>query len=266
MLAIGVYAGGKRNVSVRTYKDASDVAHLALQGNMFEYYMSMVRNFVEERDMLMEALPCSDPKENVVRVVPLVRTDDLATSKVMERVADRPVFGRLGCMSGPVFTDIIKELRSIAKVPVYVDMTDCLMDGADMDLILIDLIEAYEFMRMSESANSNAFVHIWSIVDRIRSVFELVNISWIIGEKNCVGSSEAIGISEAMDTHMYSRDIPPPKPILDVIKGSGLLIREDICEEFSSFYDIHVSVMVPKKEVVNIAAMIAKQSQGPSTP
>ncbi|RYP24008.1 hypothetical protein DL767_008682 [Monosporascus sp. MG133] len=103
-------------------------------------------------------------------------------------------------------------------------------------------------------------------VDRIRSVFELVNISWIIGERNCVGYSEAMGISGAMDTHMYSRDISPPKPILDVIKGSGLLIREDICEEFSSFYDMYVSVMVPKKEVVNIAAMIAKQSQGPSTP
>ncbi|RYP33001.1 hypothetical protein DL768_011112 [Monosporascus sp. mg162] len=236
---------------------------------------SMVRNFVKERDILIKALPCSDPKENVVRVVPLMRTDDLATSKIMERVADRPVFGRLRwyvnmlrCINvngmcddcsiayriassmlpsetdkesmgdegrqagGPAFTDIIKELRSIAKVPVYVDMKDRLMEGADMDSILIDrvrmldLIEAYEFMRTS-------VYRAWSDLPEPPVSDKTHVFTWML-------SAESYRIK----THIRS----------------GLLTRKNVCEEFSS-YNMHVSMTVPKKEeVVNIAAMIAKQS------
>ncbi|RYP41520.1 hypothetical protein DL768_010486 [Monosporascus sp. mg162] len=48
-------------------------------------------------------------------------------------------------MSGPAFTDIIRELRSIAKVPVCVGADSISIDRVKM----LDLIEAYSFVRTS---------------------------------------------------------------------------------------------------------------------
>ncbi|RYP02622.1 hypothetical protein DL764_005704 [Monosporascus ibericus] len=132
---------------------------------------------------------------------------------------------------GPAFTDIIKELRSIAKVPVYVDMRDRLMEGADMDSILIDrvkmldLIEAYEFMRAS------------------------VYRAWL--------NLPEPPVSET--THAFTWMLSAENYCIKNHTGSGLLTRENVCEEFSS-YDIYVGMTVPKKDMVDITAMIAKQS------
>ena len=207
-------------------------------------------------------------------------------------------------MSTDAFTNIIKALKEVAQVPVYLDMRDSTVHGTDTNSIVIsrvkmlDLLSSYEFVYTcvhkawsnlpepptnekvhifmwmlaaenycvnnytitGEGANSNTFVHMWAIVDRMRNSFEAAKLSWLIGPRNCVGYSEVMGLNGAMDTNMYFKEPVTPRPVLDAMKQSVTFEREDMGVEFSSYYDMHVSMMVPKKqEVVNIAAMIARR-------
>ncbi|KAI1453632.1 hypothetical protein F4805DRAFT_469919 [Annulohypoxylon moriforme] len=45
---------------------------------------------------------------------------------------------------------------------------------------------------MWEGSTSTTFAHTWSVVDRMRQSFESANLSWMIGNRNCVGYSDTV--------------------------------------------------------------------------
>lgn len=93
-------------------------------------------------------------------------------------------------------------------------------------------------------ANSNSFVHLWSIMDRMRQSLESTNMNWLLGSRDCVGYSEVMGMTGPIDTRMYPREIVTPHQIVNMRQSRFAFVRDDTPAEFLSFYDMHVSTMV----------------------
>lgn len=200
-------------------------------------------------------------------------------------------------------TSLVRELKSVSKVPVYVDMPEGAGTDESRDSIVInrvkmlDLIDAHVFVHTCvhrawsnlpdpptdsktnlfvwmlsaenycinnytiswESATPSTFVHMWSIVDRMRGSFENMSLSWVIGDRNCVGYSETMGMTGPIDAHMYVRESVHSTSVLTAIKESGQFTLTNTGCEFSSYYEMHVSMMMPRMpEMVDVIAMIAK--------
>jgi hypothetical protein len=84
---------------------------------------------------------------------------------------------------------------------------------------------------------------------------EVVNMSWLLGSRNCVGMTRPI------DTHMYSREIMTP-PQITAIRGSPFaFLRDDTPMEFCSFYDMHMSTRLTRPPEVLAPATIMRNNE-----
>lgn len=99
-----------------------------------------------------------------------------------------------------------------------------------------------------EGSNPNTFVHLWSIIDRIRIALENTRMSWIVGERNCVDYCKTTGMTGPMDQHLYERERITPTEIEKMETDMTQFIFEDVRQEFCSFYDFQISTMMPENE------------------
>ena len=105
-------------------------------------------------------------------------------------------------------------------------------------------------------SSPNTFVHLWSIMDRIKSSLTGVDSSWLIGSRDCVQFCSTTGLSWPMDSHMYPREQIPLEQITKMEMSPEVFRRDPTTKEFSSFYNFQMTTYTPKKKpVLNISRM-----------
>lgn len=92
-----------------------------------------------------------------------------------------------------------------------------------------------------ERSTPNTFVHLWSIVDRMK--LRLSNLNWIIGTRNCADYCRSTGMTGPLDASMYARENTTPHEILKIDSDFVPLTFKDEVGEFCSYDDFCSSVM-----------------------
>lgn len=108
-----------------------------------------------------------------------------------------------------------------------------------------------------EGSTLNTFVHLWSIIDRIKLSLERVGLSWIVGERNCADYCKSVGVTGPLDEHMYPPEFVVPDEILKIDEDVMQMVYEDSKEEFCSFHDFTMSTYVRGAPVAISASDIA---------
>lgn len=103
-------------------------------------------------------------------------------------------------------------------------------------------------------SSPNTFVHLWSIMDRIKSSLTSVDSSWLIGSRDCVQYCSTTGMNWPMDSHMYVKQQVIPEQIMRMEKKPEIFKHDPTTKEFSSSYDFQMSAYTPKKmPVINVS-------------
>ncbi|KAK3634121.1 hypothetical protein LTR56_015467 [Elasticomyces elasticus] len=80
-----------------------------------------------------------------------------------------------------------------------------------MWMISAENYDVNHFTITSQEATSNTCVHLWSIIDRIRTVLESNSADWLVGPRNPLGYSASMNMPGAADEYLYpSESIVPP--------------------------------------------------------
>lgn len=112
-----------------------------------------------------------------------------------------------------------------------------------------------------EGSNPNTFVHLWSIVDRIRPSLEQSGMSWIVDSRNCAHYCGSTGMTGPLDAHMYPPELVTPIEIDKMDEDATPLTHQDRRSEFCSFYDFTMSALVPEVETVISASQMSAANE-----
>ncbi|KAI6986055.1 hypothetical protein KC359_g8913 [Hortaea werneckii] len=93
-----------------------------------------------------------------------------------------------------------------------------------------------------ERSTPNTFVHLWSIIDRIKLSLEREGLSWIVNGRNCAEYCRSTGMSGPLDAHMYTRETVPPIEITKMDEDFFPMIYSDEKGDHCSYHDFCESV------------------------
>lgn len=103
-------------------------------------------------------------------------------------------------------------------------------------------------------SSPNTFVHLWSIMERIKASLTDVDSGWLIGSRDCVQYCMNTGMTGPMDAKMYTSEHIVPEQIVNMERNPEIFRFDPRTEEFSSFYDFQMSTYTPKKRpVLNVS-------------
>ena len=196
-----------------------------------------------------------------------------------------------------MFSKVLESLKAVATVPVEVDGVETKNKITLSRLRMEEILRAYErvyvlvnkcwsnlpdapcdektylfvwimacdgycinYRTISwEGASPNTFVHVWSIMDRIRMTLENSDLAWVVGTRNCPEFCRFTDMSGAVDQYLYQREPMVPDQIakmeMDVFKPG--FVNERV--EFCSYYDFCMDTLVdsgPKKVDISEMAMM----------
>lgn len=180
---------------------------------------------------------------------------------------------------------VISSLREVATVPVYVGerpnevggtiliselkvamLTDIYEQlymftytawrnlpeapGCDPPFVIMWMLSAedYEINHSSitwKGSSPNTFVHVWSMVERLRSTFVSMGMEWLIGSRDTTGYCLATGMSGPADAHLYTREIVTPPQAMVAIREMPRSERLSVSRDFASFFDFETAMMMP---------------------
>lgn len=98
-------------------------------------------------------------------------------------------------------------------------------------------------------ATSNTFVHLWSVIDRLRTTLQSTDAEWLLGPRNAVSYCESMNIPGAAETHLYpSESILPPH--IEIFSTNMNKMKEvSLTRSYGSYYDFMRSMTLPKIKV-----------------
>ena len=94
-------------------------------------------------------------------------------------------------------------------------------------------------------AGPNTFVHVWSMIERLRTTLTDAGAEWIMGPRDAVGYCMCMNISGPTDAHIYAGEriiLPQVAAMSRNMKGCR---RTDVNRDFVSFFDMETSMMLP---------------------
>jgi hypothetical protein len=107
-----------------------------------------------------------------------------------------------------------------------------------------------------DGASANTFVHVWSIMDRIRMSLERTDMSWAVGSRNCSDFCRAVNMPGALDVYLYRPEPMTPSQILDLDKDIFEPTFVDYKAEFCSYYDFCMDTILDTgTKTVNVSEM-----------
>lgn len=120
--------------------------------------------------------------------------------------------------------------------PTYVLMWMISCEDYDVNHITINWPEA----------TSNTFIHLWSIIDRLRTILQETNAEWLLGPRNGVNYFKFMNMPGAADSHMYlSESILPPH--FEIFSASMSKMKEtNLTRDYTSSLDFMTSMYLPK--------------------
>lgn len=184
-------------------------------------------------------------------------------------------------MSTNIFTDVVESLRKCATVRVVVDGKPNEFENviSISRIKLNDLINAYPLIYELvhkcwsnfpdppcdertyvflwalacdnycfnhgtiswERSTPNTFVHMWSIIDRMRLVLVRHGLGWVMVGRNCADFCRSTGMVGPLDANMYVPELVVPSEIIRIDDDFVPLTFKDETAEFCSYHDFRMS-------------------------
>jgi hypothetical protein len=94
-------------------------------------------------------------------------------------------------------------------------------------------------------AGPNTFVHIWSMIERLRTTFTEAGVEWVMGPRDAVGYCTSMNITGPTDTHIYAGERILLPQVAAMSRGMKACRRTDVTRDFVSFFDMETSMMLP---------------------
>lgn len=198
--------------------------------------------------------------------------------------------------------DIIAELRKLANVPVFMgerEMTSgdsivispvkldelvCMYErlyvfshtvwrnitippDCESTYVIVWMIasENYDVNHFSvpwPGASDKTFVHLWSTIDRLRTMLDTMTSSWLLGQRGPVGYAEAMSMPGAADTYLYPKEIITPPHVEFLSDNMSKSTSTDLTQSYTSLHEFRMSMMVHKeREPIDVGAMIMRNNR-----
>ncbi len=108
----------------------------------------------------------------------------------------------------------------------------------------------------------NTFVHLWSILDRMKPSLTSMDMTWLMGTRTCVDYCTSTGMDGPMDAKMYARENVVPSLIENVGSDPGVFMYEPVHRDFDSYMDFQMStIMQGDEEVLNVSKLVEQRSR-----
>jgi len=109
----------------------------------------------------------------------------------------------------------------------------------------------------------NTFVHLWSVINRIRTAFDTQTSSWFINSRDPVGYCTSMNMSGPADQHLYVKEIVVPQHIRVFEEEMHVMVVSDHAEETLSYTAFRLSLAVgSKKRSINVDQMAMHNRTG----
>jgi hypothetical protein len=204
-------------------------------------------------------------------------------------------------MSTNLFTDVVESLRRCATVRVVVDGKPNEFENviSISRIKLNDLINAYPLIYELankcwsnfpdppcdertyvfmwalacdnycfnhgtiswERSTPNTFVHMWSIIDRMRLVLVRHGLGWVMVGRNCADFCRSTGMVGPLDANMYVPELVVPSEIVKIDDDFVPLTFKNEISEFCSYHDFKASVRTAGPERVISVSDIAMANE-----
>ena len=100
-----------------------------------------------------------------------------------------------------------------------------------------------------EKSTPNTFVHMWSVIDRMKYSFERQGIGWIVGTRSCADFCRSMMMSGPLDAIMYEPEFITPPEITKLEEDFVPITLKQESGSFSSFYDFTMAVRMNTDDV-----------------
>jgi len=112
---------------------------------------------------------------------------------------------------------------------------------------------------MWPSSSPNTFVHLWSILDRMKSALTSLDMTWLMGSRTCVDYCTSTGMDGPMDTNMYVKERVLPDALALMKRDEQVFSYGSVMRDYVSYMDFHVSTQMPEVvEMLKVSQMYSE--------
>lgn len=158
-----------------------------------------------------------------------------------------------------IYTDLYefshKAWRNLPNPP------ECEKTFVFMWMIASDSYDVNHFTIKWQDATPNTFVHLWSIIDRVRSILEPGNTVWLLASRDR-------GLLHVHEHERRRGHVPVPEgvilpPHIQIFSSSMSRMRcTHLSQDYSSSYDFIQSLRLPKAKIeININRMAMNNNE-----
>ena len=139
---------------------------------------------------------------------------------------------------------------------------DCEPTFVLMWMISAENYDVNHFSVSWQGTASNTFVHMWSIIDRLRTTIDTTSSSWLLGSRSPVGYTESMNMAGAADVYLYTKDTIVA-PHIDVLcESMSKVTRTELTREYASYFDFKRSMTLSRpKTIIDVGKMAARNAR-----
>lgn len=113
-----------------------------------------------------------------------------------------------------------------------------------------------------DNANAKTYIHVWSIIDRIRMSLDNTEFSRLIGSRSCPQFCRYVNASGALDMHIYRPEMITPSQITGIQNDMFPPTYNDNRQEFCSYYDFCMSTTIPTtRNMLNVSEISLRNQE-----
>ncbi|KAF6233518.1 hypothetical protein HO173_008249 [Letharia columbiana] len=110
-----------------------------------------------------------------------------------------------------------------------------------------------------KNSTPNIFVHLWSILERIKPSITSMDTNWLIASRTCVDYYSSTGIDGPMNARMYFKSSVEIPAVAAAKRDEEVFDYEQTGTDFVSYSDFEISTVVPKRtETLEVSGLYAK--------
>ena len=111
-------------------------------------------------------------------------------------------------------------------------------------------------------STQSTFVHLWSIVNRIRTVLDTETANWFIASRDPVGYCTALEVTGPADAHLYLKERTIPHHIEVFAKDANRITTKDVPDDYDSYTQLRLNMMMKKKKkMINVDEMAMRNAE-----
>lgn len=127
---------------------------------------------------------------------------------------------------------------------------DCEHTFVLMWMVAAEEYDVNHFTIKWPESSSNTFVHMWSIIDRLRTVLESNSADWLMGARSPVGYCQSMNMPGAIDQHLYPSEAVIPPHIRVFTENMDRMEPKKMTQDHSSNFSFIMSLTMSRPKVV----------------